>query len=505
MALLTYTTAQNIALRKKLSKGNSKMPNPARRLRKTIIIQSIIIFVLCIAIIAVSLGYFGQMRLNRFSKNIIFSDNYFLRDFASAYSSLSPSAPPSTYTVSEAEALTRILAKESGLFYAENLDVFAAYKPDRALDRFDILSYYYNYMIELFASHNTLYVLFSPEISAIIPRETPEDSFTFSQADAALYIDKLIERSLKWSPAEDNFLNEDVFYFEDRVMYETYFDPSYEEYIQKLKNKIISSAKHMLDANASHDTQYTAQDIYLLYYDSVAQNFLSHDKYLPAAVALELLEKYEYGNIRPRILDAEHISQLPEYPNGCEAVSAVMLLKYAGYNADKNEFVENHLEKGEIKIRFGIRFGPDPAKKYAGDPASKRGGWGCFAPAIVNALESYLEAEEKAAHTPFNVSGAELSMLCETFIDRSIPVAIWITQDYSPVSEVYQWLDYEGDQVYLYPKNQHCIILIGYDKDNYYVCDPLKDEACTAIARADAEVSYTSMGSQAVVLMPNEG
>ncbi len=480
------------------------MPNLERRLRKTIIMQSIIIFVLCIAIIAVSLGYFGQMRLNRFSKNIIFSDNYFLRDFASAYSSLSPSTPPSTYTVSEAEALTRILAKESGLLFAENLEFFAAYKPDRELNKFDILSYYYNYLIELFASHNTLYVLFSTEINEIIPPETPEGNSAFSRSDIILYIDKLVECSLKWSPAEDNFLNEDVFYFEDRVMDEIYFDPSYEEYLLKLKDKIVASAKRMLYDDTSHGEQYTAEEIYLFYYDSIAQNFLSHDEYLPATVALELLEKYEYGNIRPRILDAEHISQLPEYPNGCEAVSAVMLLEYAGYNTDKNEFIENHLEKGEIKVRFGIRFGPDPAQKYAGDPASKRGGWGCFAPAIVNALESYLDAQKRATHTAFNVSGAELSVLCETFIDRSIPVAIWITQDYSPVSEVYQWLNYEGDQVYLYPKNQHCVLLIGYDKDNYYVCDPLKDEACTAIARADAEVSYISMGSQAVVLIPSE-
>ena len=157
-----------------------------------------------------------------------------------------------------------------------------------------------------------------------------------------------------------------------------------------------------------------------------------------------------------------------------------------------------------MKIRFGIRFGPDPVQKYAGDPASARGGWGCFAPVIVNALESYLDTAGKYSHTVLNVSGAELPILCETFINRSIPVAIWITQDYSPVSEVYQWLDYDGEQVYLYPSNQHCVMLIGYDRDSYYVCDPLKEEEYTVIPRADAELSYTSMGSQAVVLMPRE-
>ncbi|MBE6538295.1 MAG: hypothetical protein E7671_02385 [Ruminococcaceae bacterium] len=477
------------------------------RLRKTVIIQSVVILALCIAIIAVSFGYFGQMRLNHFSKNIIFSDNYFLRNFAHAYLPQT-SSMPLTYTVSEAEALTRNLVGETGLLFLENSWIFAVYRPARELNKMDILAYYYNYLISMFVSQNELYALFSPEINELIPIEGNESVVLFSQFDVISHISKLVEYSFEWTPLEINYIDKveysddiDVIYSE----YESFED--YESYLirfEKLKRNIVALAEQTLNSDTEHGAEYTAEEIYMLYYDSIAESLLSTKEYLSAGEVLDLLEEYEYGNIRPRILDAEHISQLPEYPNGCEAVSAVMLLKYAGYGAEKSDFIENYLEKGDMKIRFGIRFGPNPVKKYAGDPASKSGGWGCFAPVIVNALESYLAVTENSTHRAFNVSGAELSVLCETFIDRSIPVAIWITQDSSPVSEVYQWLDYGGDQVYLYPSNQHCVMLIGYDKDNYYVCDPLKDEEYTAIARADVELSYTSMGSQAVVLMPNE-
>ena len=444
------------------------------------------------------------MRLNRFSKNIIFSENYFLRNFSLAYSAQASSLPSSTYTISEAEMLTRELARESGVLYIDKIGISVAYKPDRELDRFDILSYYYNYLIELHGSHDVLYVLFSPEIKAVIEAKNGKTATDYSRDDVITIIAKLAELSLEWTPFEDKYVGMNVFDFKEVFIRESYeIDVhAYNEYLTKFKNCIITSAERTLDKNTTHDLKYTREEIYLLYYDSVIKNLSNIGDYLPVERVIELLNEYEYGNVRPRILDAENILQLPEYPNGCEAVSAVMLLRYAGYNADKSDFIENHLKKGEMKIRFGIRFGPDPQKMYAGDPSSQKGGWGCFAPAIVDALKSYLSSKEDNTHTALNVSGASLQDLCETFIDCSIPVAIWITEDYSPVKEVYQWLDHDNNQVYLYPKNQHCVMLIGYDKDNYYVCDPLKDEKYTIIPRVTAELSYTSMGSQAVVVIP---
>ena len=38
------------------------------------------------------------------------------------------------------------------------------------------------------------------------------------------------------------------------------------------------------------------------------------------------------------LLDVPHISQLPDYPNGCEAVSAVMLLRYYDFEITKKRF-----------------------------------------------------------------------------------------------------------------------------------------------------------------------
>lgn len=467
---------------------------------------------LCIVIVTVSFGYFSQMRLNRFSKNIIFSSNYFLRNFGHEYSKEPSAAPVPTYTLSEAEAITQSLVENSGLLFLKNSWIFNVYRPDRELNKNDIIAYYYNYMINMFVSLGEPYVLFSPEITEIL---TPsgDTGAAFSRYEVITTIKRLVEHSFNWTPSRVNYISPDGFIYVDYSEENFYVHEeiaecdgylSHEKHFDNLKSSIVRLATELIDNDTAHGAEYTYSEVCQVYFKSISESLLESNKFLSVEEVLDFLDEYESNAVRPRILDAENISQLPEYPNGCEAVSAVMLLRYAGYDVSKTEFIEDHLEKGEMKIRFGIRFGPDPVEKYAGDPASEKGGWGCFAPAIVNALKSYLSSAGSRLHTPVNVSGAELSVLCESFIDRSIPVAIWITQDYSPVNEVYQWLDYDGNKVYLYPKNQHCVMLMGYDSENYYICDPLKKENCTAVPREDAEISYTSMGSQAVVLISNE-
>ena len=72
-----------------------------------------------------------------------------------------------------------------------------------------------------------------------------------------------------------------------------------------------------------------------------------------------------------RKIQVPYIDQSIKYPTGCESVSAVMLLKYLGYEITVDEFIQNCLECREMEIRDGVLYGPDPNKFFCGSPMMK--------------------------------------------------------------------------------------------------------------------------------------
>ncbi len=50
-----------------------------------------------------------------------------------------------------------------------------------------------------------------------------------------------------------------------------------------------------------------------------------------------------------RKIQVPYIDQSIKYPTGCESVSAVMLLKYLGYEITVDEFIQNCLECREME------------------------------------------------------------------------------------------------------------------------------------------------------------
>ena len=60
----------------------------------------------------------------------------------------------------------------------------------------------------------------------------------------------------------------------------------------------------------------------------------------------------------------------------------------------------------------------------------------------------------------------------------------------------------DGEESFLYPANEHCMVFTGCENDQYYFADPLKEEQATAYATQDAVRAYNEMGMQAVVIVP---
>ena len=84
----------------------------------------------------------------------------------------------------------------------------------------------------------------------------------------------------------------------------------------------------------------------------------------------------------------------------------------------------------------------------------------------------------------------------------NIPVAVWVTVDMEEVDKIIQWQSNDGEESFLYPANEHCMVFTGCENDKYLFADPLKEEQTTAYASQDAVRAYNEMGMQAVVIVP---
>ena len=188
------------------------------------------------------------------------------------------------------------------------------------------------------------------------------------------------------------------------------------------------------------------------------------------------------------IENVEHICQLNKWPNGCESVSAVMALNFFGIDVSVDYFIDNYLEMSALPF--------DPYKTYGGNPRDGSG-FGCYASVIKSALDKALAGSDYAADI---VSSATVESLCEKYIQNNIPVIFWATQDMQKPFEGKTW-EYGGRSI-TWIRPEHCLLLIGYTKDSYVFCDPLKTESTTSYPKESVETAYKGLNSQAVVIMP---
>ncbi len=194
------------------------------------------------------------------------------------------------------------------------------------------------------------------------------------------------------------------------------------------------------------------------------------------------------------MLDVTYISQIG-YPTGCESASAVMLLRDAGYDTSIDTFIDTALDKGSLYTSGGTLYGPHPDKAFIGDPRSSSG-FGCYAPVITTALNRILTGGDKAV----NITGTPISTLLTDYIDKGIPVGFWATINMIESTPGRQWIVPDTGELFTWKRNEHCLVLVGYDADYYYFNDPYKGNGLKAYARSTVEARYATMGYQAVVI-----
>lgn len=192
-------------------------------------------------------------------------------------------------------------------------------------------------------------------------------------------------------------------------------------------------------------------------------------------------------------IKAPYIDQSVKYPTGCESVSTVMLLQYLGYEITVDEFIENNLLKQGFEEKDGQLYGPDPRKCFVGSPYDPDS-YGCYAPVICEALKQTAGEE----YDIVNETGARIEDLITRYIDNDMPVIFWACINMREPIQGPCWKLHETGEEFTWISNEHCMLLVGYDNENYYFNDPYENNGVIAYPKETVADRYQAQHAQAV-------
>lgn len=191
-------------------------------------------------------------------------------------------------------------------------------------------------------------------------------------------------------------------------------------------------------------------------------------------------------------------------PTGCEAVSTVAVLRHLGIRISVDRFIEDFLPCQDFYRKNDRVYGADPHEYFAGSPY-KTASLGCYPKVILKALNNMKNANYPGMDNLHfkDVSSFDIKALLTNYIDFNIPVIFWVTID---MKQPYDGMKYalEDGTAYTWTAQEHCTVLCGYDKDSYYLMDPLKDGEIIAYPRNIVETRYKELGKYALVVIPSD-
>lgn len=196
-------------------------------------------------------------------------------------------------------------------------------------------------------------------------------------------------------------------------------------------------------------------------------------------------------------LDVPYLSQEGILPTGCEVTSTAMVMQYWGVDVDAVTLAEE-LPCGELRWKEeGLLYGPHPKDLFVGSPFDSSG-LGCFAPVIADLVPTV----DKNLHAEV-IEGASLEELYGRYVLREIPMLVWCTINMLETTPGTEWILPDGSE-FKWPRNEHCMVLIGRTEDEYICLDPYDSNGEVHIERELLESRYMDMGSQAVLVLPND-
>lgn len=206
----------------------------------------------------------------------------------------------------------------------------------------------------------------------------------------------------------------------------------------------------------------------------------------PAAGA-ELLKKGELVFIEQVPL----VRQMPRWPTGCEIVATKMLAEFYGVNKSVDDWI-GLLPRGDVYLKDGKMYGPDPREMFVGNPYSTSG-YGVYHQPIMTMLRPYF------GDRLINMTGLPFSEY-ERMLRTGNPIAIWGTIWNMDVVRRRSWITPSGEEFW-WNGNAHCMVLVGFNNTHVFLNDPWSG----SLVRHDKKTfleRWEVMGRQGIAIKP---
>lgn len=181
-----------------------------------------------------------------------------------------------------------------------------------------------------------------------------------------------------------------------------------------------------------------------------------------------------------------------------------MLLQYWDFDIDELTFADNFLITSPVFYGYGGElYGPDMNSAYAGDVYT---GYGINAPGMAKCMNNYIKTTDSKLQA-YPLSGVSLEELCEKYILDDKPVmcreTTYMDEPYVKATWIVDYVDenarFKKGDTESWMQNEHCMVLVGFDEENYYFCDSVSGKL-TAYEKEVSEERYSQVGMQAIVV-----
>lgn len=210
-----------------------------------------------------------------------------------------------------------------------------------------------------------------------------------------------------------------------------------------------------------------------------------NEEYLASAENLKskIKDGYIIDNIKT-------VKQKPNYPTGCESVSLYILLSHYGVDVTIDKIIDA-LPKGSVPYEEDNEmYGPDPEKKFVGDPYTDYS-YGVFEIPIKNVANKF----KKGAISKKDISIDKV----KNIIESGSPLIVWtrLEENLSKLEYTDSWISEDDKTIIKWPSGEHAVVLYGYDEDYYYISNPINGEKYP-LEKEIFEYNFKLMGSRVV-------